>query len=98
MSVLDPISPYLALIDRLIGLFKERKTRRRDYFEKIIDPIYIQFVPLGEDYITMFRAAAEAVESGSKKSRNATIAKIIKKRQEFAEARSRLRALLEACQ
>ncbi len=97
MAVLDPVSPFLALIDRLIALLKERKTRRREYFEKIIDPIYTQFVPLGEDYIKLFRNAAEALHE-SKKSRNAKIARIIEKREEFAASRARLRALLGACE
>ena len=61
MTILDPVSPFLVLIDRLIGLIQERKTRRRDYFEKIIDPLYVLFAALGEDYLRLFRIAREAL-------------------------------------
>jgi hypothetical protein len=97
MPILDPVSPFLALIDRLISLVQERKTRRRDYFEKIIDPLYSQFTPLGEDYLALFRAAKESI-NGPKRGRKARVAEIATKREGFVAARMKLRALLERCE
>jgi hypothetical protein len=97
MAILDPVSAFLALIDRLIGLIRERKTRQRDYFEKIIDPLYVQFVPLGEDYLKLFRVARQALE-GPKRARKSRFAEVRAKREEFAAARAKLRALLERCE
>jgi hypothetical protein len=67
MPGLDPISPYLALIDRLISLIQAGKTRRKDYFEKIIDPLYTEFVPAGEDMLALFRAARTGVKTFEKR-------------------------------
>jgi hypothetical protein len=39
----------------LIKLLQRRKTKRQEYFEKIVEPLYEQFVPLGEDYLKPFR-------------------------------------------
>src|ERR1039458_6268177 len=97
MAILDPVSPFLALIDHLISLVRERKTRRRDYFEKIIDPLYTQFTPLGEDYLKLFRFATGALER-PKRARKTTLAEIRAKREEFEAARAKLRALLERCE
>lgn len=52
---MDLLTAWLSLVDRLISLIQARKLRRKDYFEKIIDPLYIQFIPLGEDILTLFR-------------------------------------------
>ena len=57
VNLLDPISPYLTLIDRIITLLQTRKKRKLDYFEKIIDPLYTEFVPLAENMISLFRDA-----------------------------------------
>jgi hypothetical protein len=97
MPILDPVSPFLALIDRLISLIRERKTRQRDYFEKIIDPLYTQFTPVGEDYLKLFRTAREAV-NGPKRGRKSKLAEITAKREEFVATRVKLRTLLERCE
>jgi hypothetical protein len=97
MAVLDPVSPFLALIDRLISLIQARKTRRREYFEKIIDPLYTQFVPLGEDYLNLFRQAHKTLD-GPKKGRKKAVADLKAKRDEFAAARAKLRGFLKQCE
>jgi hypothetical protein len=97
MSGLDPVSPYLALIDRIISLVQARKIRRRDYFEKIIDPLYAQFIPLGEDTLSLFRTA-RIVGNLPQKKRVAKFEELRKKREQFVDARKRLQALLEACE
>lgn len=97
MNLLDPVSPYLALIDRIISLVQAGKTRRRDYFEKIVDPLYTQFVPLAEDTLDLFRSAHKALD-GPKKRRKDDFEKIRAQRDKFADARLRLRGLLTACE
>lgn len=97
MPLLDPVSPFLVLIDRLISVVRERNTRRRDYFEKVIDPLYAQFTPLGEDYLALFRAATDALNR-PKRERKATVAEIAAKRETFVAARIKLRALIEICE
>lgn len=47
----------LDLIAALIRLLQTRKLNRRDYFEKIIDPLYKDFVPVALDMLQMFRTA-----------------------------------------
>ena len=98
MSVLDPVSPFLSLIDRIISLIKARETRRRDYFEKIIDPLYTQFRPLGENYINLFREAEDALRSSKKRDRSEAVLLIRRRREEFAAARAQLGALLSVCE
>ncbi len=106
MAILDPVSPFLALIDRIISLVKERDTKRREYFEKIIDPLYTQFKPLGEDYLKLFQEALQAImdarqfkpKSHSKRKRAEAVSAIRKRREQFAATRAQLRALLEVCE
>jgi hypothetical protein len=98
MSVLDPVSPFLALIDRIISLVKARDTKRREYFEKIIDPLYTQFKPLGENYLNLFREAQEAVRRSKKGRKTEAISLVRRRRDEFAAARAHLKALLEVCE
>ncbi|MGI4758366.1 MAG: hypothetical protein ACRYGF_16135 [Janthinobacterium lividum] len=47
----------LDLIAALIRLLQTRRLNRRDYFEKIIDPLYKDFVPVALDMLQMFRTA-----------------------------------------
>jgi hypothetical protein len=96
MAVLDPIAPFMALIDRVIELVGARQVRRRQYFEKIIDPLYAQFTPLGEDYFKLFRSATTIV-GRPKKTRKPKLEEIESKREDFAAARAKLRALVECC-
>src|SRR5260370_3339570 len=98
MSVLDPVSPFLSLIDRIISLIKGRETRWRDYFEKIIYPLYIQFRPLGENYIHLFREAQDALKSSKKRDRSEAVLLVRRRREEFAAARAQLGALLGVCE
>jgi hypothetical protein len=98
VAVLDPVTPFLALIDRIISLVRERETKRREYFEKIVEPLYIQFKPLGEDYLNLFRDPQEAIKNSKKQRRVRVVSAVKKKRDEFAAARAQLRALLEACE
>jgi len=96
MPVLDPIAPFMALIDRVIELVGARRVRRRQYFEKIIDPLYTQFTPLGEDYVKLFRSAS-AIVGRPKKTRKPKLAEIESMREDSAAARAKLRALVECC-
>jgi len=98
VGILDPVSPFLSLIDRIISLVKERETKRREYFEKIIEPLYIQFKPLGEDYLRLFRDAQAVIQSSKKRPRANAASAIKKKREEFAATRAQLRALLNVCE
>jgi len=104
MAILDPVSPFLALIDRIISLVKERDTKRREYFEKIVDPLYTQFKPLGEDYLKLFQAAQQTVLKAStikrknKRKISEAVLQIKARRNEFASTRAQLRALLEVCE
>jgi hypothetical protein len=98
VSVLDPVSPFLSLIDRIISLIKARETRRRDYFEKVIDPLYLQFKPLGENYINLFHEAHVAMQRRKKVDRAQAVLMIRRRREEFVAARAQLRGLLEVCQ
>jgi hypothetical protein len=104
MVILDPVSPFLALVDRIISLFKERETKRREYFEKIIEPLYTQFKPLGENYLKLFQEAEQTILNASKtKHKNKrklskAVSRIRERREEFASTRAQLRALLEVCE
>jgi hypothetical protein len=99
MALLDPVTPFLSLIDRLISLIKEPEIKRREYFEKIIDPLYTQFKPLGEDYLVLFREARKAVDSAKRKRDViAAAADISRRRDQFAASRAQLNALLSVCQ
>jgi len=98
VSVLDPITPFLTLIDRIISLIKARETKRREYFEKIIDPLYTQFKPLAENYLKLFHEAQEAIQSRKKAKRGAAVVMIRAKRDEFAAARRQLRGLFDVCE
>jgi hypothetical protein len=97
MPVLAPVEPFLALIDRIISLLKARKAKRREYFEKIIDPLYAQFKPLGEDYLKLFRRASDALQKPNKRISKSTILTIKNGREQFSDLRSQLRALLIVC-
>lgn len=88
------IPNILKLIDRAIDLVKLRKTRKRDYFEKIVDPLYQEFVPLGENLLALFRSAKASLD-GTKKQRKAAFQAIRNQRDTFAEARAALRASAE---
>lgn len=96
MTSLDPISPFLALIDRLIELVQVRKTRKREYFEKIIDPLYMEFTPLGADTLALFRSAKDALH-GPKQNKKAQFEMIRSRREGFSQARVRLRKLIASC-
>lgn len=97
MAVLDPVTPFLALIDRLISLVNARKTHRSEYFQKIIEPLYTQFTPLAEDYLELFRMAKKVFDE-PKRSRKAQLVEISSKREKFMDSRVRLRVLLETCE
>jgi hypothetical protein len=98
VSLLDPVTPFLTLIDRIISLLKTRGTKRREYFEKIIDPLYAQFKLLGENYLKLFHVAQEAIQSHERAKRRRAVVMIRAKREEFAAARKQLRALLFVCE
>ena len=88
--------PYLVLVETLTKLIPRRKTKRKEYFEKFIEPLYQEFVPLGKDILLQFRAARNSLK-GKKKNRDVQFEAIRARREEFSEARHQLRALLEAC-
>lgn len=96
LASLEPISPFLALIDRLISLIQARKTRRREYFEKIIDPLYAQFVPLGEDVLSLFRSAKISLDSHALHE-SSEFHELRGRRNKCADARARLTALAREC-
>ena len=87
---------FLLLVDRVISLIRVRKTRKRERFEKIIDPLYTEFVPLGEDLLALFREAKKSL-GGTKQQRKAAFKKLQAQRDRFADSRARLRALANAC-
>jgi hypothetical protein len=98
MPLLDPVSPFLVLIVRIISLVKARDTKRREYCEKIIEPLYTQFKPLREDYLKLFQEAQAAIRNSKKRRRSEAVAAIKQRRNEFAATRAQLRALLEVCE
>lgn len=92
----DP-GPYFSVVSSLAKLIPRRKIKRKEYFERFIEPLYNEFVPLGKDILAQFRSARDSLK-GKKKSRTAQFEAIRSRREEFSEARHRLRALLEACE
>jgi len=88
------ITNILKLIDRAIDLVKIRKTRKRDYFEKVVDPLYKEFVPLGGNLLALFRSAKESLR-GTKRQRKTAFEMIQEQRDTFAGARAALRASAE---
>lgn len=95
---MEPVTQFIALIDGIIRLVKSRQTKRREYFDKIIDPLYAQFKPLGDDYINLFREAERAEASKSKRINAEVVERIRRRRDEFSLARAQLRALLAVCE
>jgi len=94
---LDPVSPFLALIDRLISLIKEREMTRKEYFEKIIAPLYESFSQVGGDYIALFRQARSLLETLSATADYETAFLTIRdRREQLLEARTELRAFAKA--
>lgn len=99
MPLLDPVTPFLALIDRLISLLKERQTRHKDYFEKIVAPLYADFTPVAEDLLNTVRDATRFTGTQSTLSgqeRRTALASFYDRRETLLRPRQQLRGLLAA--
>jgi len=96
MPALPVIAPFLALIDRSVALLKRRETKQREYFKEIIEPLYEEFKPLGDDCLQMFRDALALLKS-RKRPNAEQVALVTREARKFKEARARLRALANVC-
>jgi hypothetical protein len=94
------ISEFLSAADKALGLLKSQQVRRREYFEKIIDPVYTQFAVAGEDYLKLFREARNALEMAPKRISSSKKLKLVSqirdRREEFLAGRLKVRAMVEA--
>jgi hypothetical protein len=96
------IGEFLSGADKVIGLLKGQQVRRREYFDKIIDPMYTQFAVIGEDYLKLLREARSALENVPKKlsfeKKLKLLAQIRDRREEFLAGRLKVRAMVQSFQ
>jgi len=95
-----PITDFFSTLDKVFGFLKDRQIRRRDYFDKVIDPLYAQFSVVGEDYLKVFREARTALEKVGKKASQKDKFKLLEtmqnRREEFLTSRLKVRGIVNA--
>jgi len=97
MAVLDPVTPFLALIDRVIALIRERNLRQKELFDNVIEPLYQKFTTIGPDYIKLFRDARDLLSRQHEGNDPQVILRELRaRREELRDARIQLRALIAA--
>jgi len=98
-SFMEPITAFLAIVDRLLKLLERGEARKIRSFEKLVDPLFRDMEPLANDYVRFFREVAEQLESMKRSEdperavREAAV-RIRQRRNEFLLARSKVRALV----
>ena len=94
MVGLEPITPFLGIVDHVVALVNSRKVKQKDYFDTIIDPLYTQFLPLGQDVISIYRSAEQRLRTPGLSPKRAYEA-VRAERASLADARLQLLGLLE---
>jgi hypothetical protein len=94
------LTALLAIIDRLIELVKVRQTQRSNFFQKIVEPSFMDLLMVHQDYVSMFTEVRDLLASQGEAEEDIQVAKalqILQKRRITLEAvRVKLGALEQA--
>lgn len=102
-TMLELLTPFLGVVDRLIKLVELRDARSRRLFDDFVEPLFVEFEPLALDYQRFFGECrsllAELQESHDPyTAARATARRIRSRREEFLLARRKATKLADALQ
>ena len=87
---------FLKLIDRLIGLVKERAETRRTLFTDIVEPLFRDLEPVADDYFSFFDSVRDDLAAAGPQDVPELVEKARKAREAKLRAREKVRSLAKA--
>ena len=87
---------FISLLDRIINLVKQRSIRKQQFFDEIIDPLYLELQPVVDDYFHLFRESLQMVKnSNNYDDLNNAVEKIRQNRNHLLQTRIKVREMAD---
>lgn len=90
------VEPFLTVVEKIIQFAQVRRTNRREAFERIVEPLFIEIRPLVDDYFTLFRDTERALKRSRRKDIFPLLEKVRMRRERLLHERRMVTTMAEA--
>src|SRR5690349_13368703 len=94
MSLLS-VETFWKLLDHSIDAIKSQKQSKADLFNNVIDPLFIEFRPVVDDYFNLFRRTKQKVINSNRENLWEAIAEVRDNREALLQSRIKVREMAE---
>lgn len=89
------IDTFLKITDKVIELLKQEKLNREQFFNQIIEPLFVDLQPVVDDYFALFLSARDLVNTKSADDFRESVVEIRKARESLLAHRIKVREMAE---
>lgn len=90
---LTAVNTFLQIVEKVTKLGGQKKKKRRQLFQDIVEPLFIELQPVVDDYFLLFQRAQKLIKTIGQEEMESALSEVAAHRNQLLQARSTVREM-----